>query len=253
MPFSALAFKIMNDPFVGSLTFVRIYSGTLSKGDTMLNATKGKKERVGRMMMMHSNNREDIDKAYAGDIIALAGLKGTDDGRHAVRGTPAGRARDDDLPRAGYRDCRRAAGPRTTRNACRRACSGLRPRIPRSGSRPTGIGPDDHEGMGELHLDILVDRLKREFKVEANVGGAPGRLSRDRLPDGGNRLHPQEADRRRRPVRPNQAGDHSGRTGGRLLRSSRPSWAVRSPRNNPRRRERHRLRDGQRPRSPGSR
>ena len=79
-PFSALAFKIMNDPFVGSLTFTRIYSGMIKKGDSMLNSTKGKRERVGRMMMMHSNNREEIDEAFAGDIIALAGLKDTTTG-----------------------------------------------------------------------------------------------------------------------------------------------------------------------------
>ncbi|MBT4777904.1 MAG: elongation factor G, partial [Rhodobacteraceae bacterium] len=80
LPFSGLAFKIMNDPFVGTLTFTRIYSGVLSKGDTMLNSTKGRKERVGRMMMMHSINREEIEEAFAGDIIALAGLKDTTTG-----------------------------------------------------------------------------------------------------------------------------------------------------------------------------
>ena len=80
MAFSGLAFKIMNDPFVGSLTFTRIYSGKLNKGDTLLNSTKGKKERVGRMMMMHSNDREEIQEAWAGDIIALAGLKDTTTG-----------------------------------------------------------------------------------------------------------------------------------------------------------------------------
>ena len=80
MAFSGLAFKIMNDPFVGSLTFTRIYSGTLTKGGSMMNSTKGKKERVGRMMMMHSINREEIDEAFAGDIIALAGLKDTTTG-----------------------------------------------------------------------------------------------------------------------------------------------------------------------------
>ncbi|MEK9925515.1 MAG: elongation factor G, partial [Alphaproteobacteria bacterium] len=79
-PLSGLAFKIMNDPFVGSLTFVRLYSGTLSKGDSILNSTKGKRERVGRMMMMHSNNREEIEAAYAGDIVALAGMKETTTG-----------------------------------------------------------------------------------------------------------------------------------------------------------------------------
>jgi elongation factor G len=80
MPFSGLAFKIMNDPFVGSLTFTRIYSGKMKKGDSVLNSTKGKKERIGRMMMMHSNNREEIEEAFAGDIIALAGLKETTTG-----------------------------------------------------------------------------------------------------------------------------------------------------------------------------
>ncbi len=79
-PFSALAFKIMNDPFVGSLTFTRIYSGVLKKGDQMVNSTKGRRERVGRMMMMHAINREEIDEAFAGDIIALAGLKETTTG-----------------------------------------------------------------------------------------------------------------------------------------------------------------------------
>ena len=80
MPFSGLAFKIMNDPFVGSLTFTRVYSGVLNKGDTVLNSTKSKKERIGRMMMMHSINREEIEEAFAGDIIALAGLKDTTTG-----------------------------------------------------------------------------------------------------------------------------------------------------------------------------
>ena len=79
-PFTGLAFKIMNDPFVGSLTFLRIYSGCLKKGDSLLNSTKGKKERVGRMMMMHSNNREEIEEAFAGDIVALAGMKETTTG-----------------------------------------------------------------------------------------------------------------------------------------------------------------------------
>ena len=79
-PMSGLAFKIMNDPFVGSLTFVRVYSGTLKKGDSILNSTKGKRERIGRMMMMHSNNREETEEAFAGDIVALAGMKETTTG-----------------------------------------------------------------------------------------------------------------------------------------------------------------------------
>ena len=79
-PFSGLAFKIMNDPFVGSLTFMRIYSGSIKKGDSISNSTKNKKERVGRMMMMHSNNREEINEAFAGDIVALDGKKDTTTG-----------------------------------------------------------------------------------------------------------------------------------------------------------------------------
>ena len=79
-PFAGLAFKIMNDPFVGSLTFTRVYSGQMKKGDSLLNSTKGRRERVGRMMMMHSNNRTEIDEAFSGDIVALAGLKETTTG-----------------------------------------------------------------------------------------------------------------------------------------------------------------------------
>ena len=170
MPFSALAFKIMNDPFVGSLTFVRIYSGTLSKGDTMLNATKGKKERVGRMMMMHSNNREDIDKAYAGDIIALAGLKGTTTGDTLCAERQPVVLETMTFPEPVIEI---AVEPRT-KNDQERLSQGLQ-RL--AAEDPSFRVETDREsgqtimkGMGELHLDILVDRLKREFKVEANVG-----------------------------------------------------------------------------------
>ena len=98
----------MNDPFVGTLSFTRIYSGTMKKGDAILNATKGKKERVGRMMMMHSNDRSEIDEAFAGDIIALAGLKETTTGDTLCDPGQAAGARDDDLPRPGDRDRGRA-------------------------------------------------------------------------------------------------------------------------------------------------
>jgi translation elongation factor EF-G len=108
MPFAGLAFKIMNDPFVGSLTFTRIYSGKMNKGDSILNSTKGKKERIGRMMMMHSNNREEIEEAFAGDIIALAGLKDTTTGDTLCDKAGPGRSGNHDLPRSGDRDRRRA-------------------------------------------------------------------------------------------------------------------------------------------------
>jgi elongation factor G len=101
-PFSALAFKVMNDPFVGSLTFIRIYSGTLVKG-TYLNSVKDKKEKVGRMLEMHANDRKDVDEAFAGDIIALAGMKETTTGDTLCAERSADRARADGIPRAGHR------------------------------------------------------------------------------------------------------------------------------------------------------
>ena len=170
MPFAGLAFKIMNDPFVGSLTFTRLYSGTLKKGDTMLNSTKGKKERVGRMMMMHSNNREEIDHAYAGDIIALAGLKDTTTGD-----TICDPADPVVLETMTFPDpvIEIAIEPRTKADQ-EKMSQGLQRLAAEDPSFrvETDIesGQTIMKGMGELHLDILVDRLKREFKVEANIG-----------------------------------------------------------------------------------
>ncbi len=169
-PFAGLAFKIMNDPFVGSLTFTRIYSGQLKKGDQMMNSTKGRRERVGRMMMMHSVNREEIDEAFAGDIIALAGLKETttgdtlcDPAKPVVLETmtfpepvieiavePKSKA---DQEKMGVALARLAAEDPSFRV-----------------ETDQESGQTIMKGMGELHLDILVDRMKREFKVEANIG-----------------------------------------------------------------------------------
>ena len=104
-PFSGLAFKIMNDPFVGSLTFLRIYSGSIKKGDSLLNSTKGKKERVGRMMMMHSNNREEIDEAFAGDIVALAGMKETTTGDTLCDPLKTCSFRNNVFSKSCYRNC----------------------------------------------------------------------------------------------------------------------------------------------------
>ncbi|MDE2792060.1 MAG: elongation factor G [Paracoccaceae bacterium] len=170
MAFSALAFKIMNDPFVGSLTFTRIYSGTLKKGNLMLNSTKGRKERVGRMMMMHSNNRQDIDEAYAGDIIALAGLKNTTTGDTLCSDRDAVVLETMTFPDPVIEI---AVEPKT-KNDQERLSQGLQ-RL--AAEDPSFRVETDREsgqtimkGMGELHLDILVDRLRREFKVEANIG-----------------------------------------------------------------------------------
>ena len=169
-PFAGLAFKIMNDPFVGSLTFVRIYSGVMTKGGSMLNSTKDKQERIGRMMMMHSNNREEIEEAYAGDIIALAGLKQTTTGDTLC-------AKNDPvvLETMTFPDpvIEIAVEPKSKADQ-EKMSVGLQ-RL--AAEDPSFQVESDFEsgqtimkGMGELHLDILVDRLKREFKVEANIG-----------------------------------------------------------------------------------
>ncbi|GLQ23729.1 elongation factor G [Algimonas ampicilliniresistens] len=169
-PLSMLAFKIMNDKFVGTLTFCRIYSGKLETGTTLLNSVKERKERVGRMMMMHSNDREDIQEAYAGDIIAVAGLKGTTTGD-----TLCDTSSPVILERMEFPDpvIEIAVEPKTKTDQ-EKLGLGLQ-RL--AAEDPSFRVSTDHEsgqtimaGMGELHLDILVDRLKREFGVEANIG-----------------------------------------------------------------------------------
>ena len=170
MAFSGLAFKIMNDPFVGSLTFTRIYSGTLTKGGSMMNSTKGKKERVGRMMMMHSINREEIEEAFAGDIIALAGLKDTttgdtlcDEKDSVVLETMTF---PDPVIEIAVEPKTKADQEKMSQGLARLAAEDPSFRV----ETDLESGQTIMKGMGELHLDILVDRLKREFKVEANIG-----------------------------------------------------------------------------------
>ena len=170
MAFSGLAFKIMNDPFVGSLTFTRIYSGKLRKGDAMLNSTKGNKERVGRMMMMHAINREEIEEAWAGDIIALGGLKGTTTGDTLCDPADPVVLETMTFPEPVIEI---AVEPKTKADQEKMGIALQR----LSAEDPSFRVETDLEsgqtimkGMGELHLDILVDRLKREFKVEANIG-----------------------------------------------------------------------------------
>ncbi|ATE64339.1 elongation factor G [Rhizorhabdus dicambivorans] len=168
-PMSALAFKIMNDPFVGSLTFARIYSGKLEKG-TYLNSVKDKKEKIGRMLLMHANSREDIDEAYAGDIVALAGLKETTTGDTLCSPTAP-----IILERMEFPDpvIELSVEPKTKADQEKMGIALNR----LAAEDPSFRVSTDHEsgqtiikGMGELHLEILVDRMKREFKVEANVG-----------------------------------------------------------------------------------
>ena len=169
-PFSALAFKIMNDPFVGSLTFARIYSGTLSAGSYVENTVKGKRERVGRMLLMHSNSREELKEAHAGDIVALVGLKDSTTGDTlCVKEHPVV------LERMIFPEpvIEIAVEPKT--KADQEKMGQALQRL--SAEDPSFRVSVDHEsgqtimkGMGELHLDILIDRMRREFKVEANIG-----------------------------------------------------------------------------------
>jgi len=168
--FSALAFKIMNDPFVGSLTFARIYSGVLQAGDQVVNSVKGKKEKIGRMLEMHSNSREDIKEARAGDIIALCGLKETITGD-----TLCSSSKPIVLERMEFPDpvIEVAVEPNTKADQEKMGIALARLAKEDPSFRVTSdneSGQTVIKGMGELHLDIIVDRMKREFKVEANVG-----------------------------------------------------------------------------------
>ncbi len=169
-PFSGLAFKIMNDPFMGTLTFTRIYSGKINKGDSLLNSTKGKKERVGRMVMMHSNKQDEIQEAFAGDIIALAGLKDTTTGdslcdiqKPVVLETMTF---PDPVIEIAVEPKTKADQEKMSAGLARLAAEDPSFRV----ETDIESGQTIMKGMGELHLDILVDRLKREFKVEANIG-----------------------------------------------------------------------------------
>jgi elongation factor G len=179
-PFSMLAFKIMDDPFVGTITFARVYSGHVESGTTVLNSTKDKKERIGRMLLMHANNREDIKEAYSGDIVALAGLKDTRTGDTLcdinkpvilermefpepvieIAIEPKSKA---DQEKLGVALAKLAAEDPSFRV-----------------STDQESGQTILKGMGELHLDIKVDILRRTYKVDANIG-APQVAYREKL------------------------------------------------------------------------
>jgi elongation factor G len=169
-PFSALAFKIMTDPFVGTLTFVRIYSGKLEAASTVLNSVKDKREKIGRMLLMHANNREDIKEAYAGDIVALVGLKDVTTGD-----TLCAPLKPIILERMEFPEpvIEVAVEPKTKADQEKMGIALNRLAQEDPSFRVTSdieSGQTIIKGMGELHLEILVDRMKREFKVEANVG-----------------------------------------------------------------------------------
>jgi elongation factor G len=169
-PFSALAFKIMTDPFVGSLTFARIYSGTLLAGSYVQNSVKSQKERVGRMLLMHANNREEIKEASAGDIVALVGLKNTTTGD-----TLCDPAKPIVLERMEFPEpvIEVAVEPKSKADQ-EKMSTALQRLAQEDPSFRVAVDAESGQtvikGMGELHLEILVDRMKREFKVDANVG-----------------------------------------------------------------------------------
>ena len=169
-PFSALAFKIMTDPYVGKLTYLRVYSGTLTNGSGVLNSTKDRKERVGRILQMHANTREDLDVTYAGDIIAAVGLKQTTTGDTLCDPDNPVILESLTFPEPVIHV---AVEPKTKadQDKLSRALFSL------SEEDPTFRVQSDEEtgqtvisGMGELHLEVLVDRMMREFSVDANVG-----------------------------------------------------------------------------------
>ena len=168
--FSALAFKVANDPFVGSLTFTRIYSGKLETGSTILNSVKDDKERIGRMLLMHANNREDIKVAYAGDIVAIAGLKDTITGETLSDPQKPIILESMDFPDPVIEI---AVEPKTKADQEKMGEALARLAKEDPSFRVTSdeeSGQTVIKGMGELHLDIIVDRMKREFNVEANIG-----------------------------------------------------------------------------------
>ncbi len=169
-PFAGLAFKIMSDPFVGKLTFFRVYSGTITAGSYVYNSCKGKKERVGRLIRMHSNNRTEIDEAYAGDIVAIVGLKDTTTGETLCDQEHPVVLESMDFPEPVIRV---AIEPKDKASQEKMILA----LIKLAEEDPSFKTYTDQEtgqtiiaGMGELHLEIIVDRLLREFKVEANVG-----------------------------------------------------------------------------------
>ncbi len=169
-PFSALAFKIMADPFVGKLAFFRVYSGTLDSGSYVYNSTKGRKERIGRILQMHSNKREDIDKVYAGDIAAAVGLKDTTTGDTLCDENDEVILESMDFPDPVIEI---AIEPKTKAGQEKMGIA-LAKLAEEDPTFKTYTNEDTGQtiiaGMGELHLEIIVDRLLREFKVEANVG-----------------------------------------------------------------------------------
>jgi elongation factor G len=212
-PLALLAFKIMDDPFVGTLTFCRIYSGVLVSGTGVINSTRDKKERIGRMLLMHANNREDIKKPTPATSSRWPASR-TSHRRHAVRSIIRSSSKDG-IPRAGHRNRDRAEDQGRPGEDGRRSGE-ARAKIRRSACRPTRVRPDHHQGHGRTASRHQGRPHAREFKVDANVGAPQVAYPRDDHQAGRGQLHPQEADRRYRPVR--SCRSRSSRTSRRGLR-----------------------------------
>ena len=229
-PFSALAFKIMTDPYVGRLSFFRVYSGTVKTGSSVLNSTKGKKERLGRILQMHANHREDIEQVYSGDIVAAVGLKNTTTGDTLCAEHAPIILESMEFPEPVIRV---AIEPKTKAGQEKMAVA----LIKLAEEDPTFKTYTDEEtgqtiiaGMGELHLQIIVDRLLREFKVEANVGAAPGRLQGNHPEEGRPRIPSTPASPAVRVSTAMSRSPLNPTSPARAMSSPTPSWAARFPR-----------------------
>ena len=216
-PFSALVFKIMTDPFVGQLAFIRVYSGKLGAGESIYNVAKGRKERIGRLVKMHANKREDITEVLAGDICAAVGLKSVSTGDTICDEKTPVILESIDFPAPVIQ---LAIEPKTKADQEKLGMA-IAKLVQEDPTLKVSTDPDTGQtilaGMGELHLEIIVDRMQREFSVGANVG-KPQVAYRETIRQMARiRLHAQEADRRQRPVRA-RASCASSRLRGRRVR-----------------------------------
>ena len=236
-PLAMLAFKIAADPHLGKLTYIRVYSGVLKAGQQVLNSTKGRKERIGKIYQMHANKRQEIDEIGAGMIIAVMGLKDTTTGETLCDPAQPGRAGVDGLPgtRSSSRPSSRRRSP--TRRSSASPSSGWPRRTRPSASTPTRRpARRSSPAWASCTSRCMIDRMKREFKVEANIG-KPQVAYRETLRRAGGegRVHPQEAVGWFRPVRQGHHRARADRTPAPATSSSTPSPVVASPRSTSRR------------------
>ena len=231
-PFAALAFKILNDPFVGNLTFFRVYSGVLNSGDTVYVPTKDKKERIGRLLQMHANERSEIKEVRAGDIAAAVGLKDVTTGDTLCDPRQRHHAREDGCSRIPVISVAVEPKTKADQEKMGMALQRLAKEDPSFRVRTDEeSGQTIISGMGELHLEIIVDRMKREFKVEANVGKPQVAYRETIRAKVEQRRQVRQPVRRPRPVRPRVAQDRAAARRARATSSSTASSAAPCRRN----------------------